>query len=105
MMHLIEKYPDLTAVFAMADVTAIGAIRALRDKGYSIPEDVSVMGFDGIPLGEYYNPKLATIKQQYKILATRSVEILFGMIELKMDAVHEMVSFELAKEESVKIIK
>ena len=105
MMRLIEKYPDLTAVFAMADVTAIGAIRALRDKGYEVPKDISVMGFDGTPLGEYYNPKLATVKQQYKSLATRSVEILFGMIELKMDAVHETVPFELVNEESVQAIK
>ena len=105
MMRLIEKYPDLTAVFAMADVTAIGAIRALRDKGYAVPEDISVMGFDGTPLGEYYNPKLATVKQQYKSLATRSIEILFGMIELKMDAVHETVPFEFVNEESVRVIK
>lgn len=105
MARLIEKYPDLTAVFAMADVTAIGAIRALRDKGYFVPEDISVMGFDGTPLGEYYNPKLSTVKQQYKNLATRSVEILFGMIELKMDAVHETVPFSLVKEESVRVIK
>ena len=45
---------------------AIGAIRALRDLEYRVPEDVSVIGFDGTALAEYYNPKLATIKQQYQ---------------------------------------
>jgi len=102
MERLIAKYPNLTAVFAMSDVTAIGAIRALRDKGYRVPEDISVLGFDGTPLAEYYNPKLVTVKQQYQILATRSVEILFGQIELKKDAVHELVSFELVDGESVR---
>ena len=105
MGRLIDKYPDMTAVFAMSDVTAIGAIRALRDRGYRIPEDISVIGFDGIALAEYYNPKLTTIKQQYQILATRSVEILFGQIELKMDPVHELVPFELVNGESIQVIK
>lgn len=105
MERLIEKYPDLTAVFAMSDVMAIGAIRALLDHGYRVPEDISVIGFDGTSLAEYYNPKLATVKQQYEILATRSVEILFGQIELKMDAVHEIVPFELVSGESIRVIK
>ena len=104
MNRLIEKYPDLTAVFAMSDVMAIGAARALRDRGYRIPEDISVVGFDGTPLAEYYNPKLTTIKQQYQTLATRSVEILFGQIELKKDALHEIVPFEFVSGESVRTV-
>ena len=51
MEQLFEQMPDLTAVFAMADVLAVGAIRAIRDRGLRVPEDVSVMGFDGIELG------------------------------------------------------
>ena len=51
-------------MFAMSDVMAIGAIRALRDLEYRVPEDVSVIGFDGTALAEYDNPTLATIKQQ-----------------------------------------
>ena len=105
MNRLIEKYPDVTAVFAMSDVMAIGAIRALRDRGYEVPQDISVIGFDGTPLAEYYNPKLATVKQQYQTLATRSVEILFGQIELKKDAIYEMVPFELVSGESIRVLK
>ena len=86
-------------------MTAIGAIRALRDRGYRVPEDISVIGFDGIALADYYHPKLTTIKQQYQILATRSVEILFGQIELKMDPVHKLVPFELVNGESIREIK
>ncbi len=103
--RLVEKYPELTAVFAMSDVMAIGAIRGLRDKGYRVPEDISVIGFDGTTLAEYYNPRVATVKQQYEILATRSIEILFGQIDLKMDPVYEYVPFELVSGESIKSIK
>lgn len=105
MKRLIGKYPDLTAVFAMSDVMAIGAIRALRDLDYRIPEDISVIGFDGTDLAEFYNPKLATIRQQYKTLAVRSVEILFGQIELKKEPVYEVVPFEFGSGESIRNLK
>lgn len=104
MKRLIERFPDLTAVFAMSDVMAIGAVRALRDMDYRVPEDISIIGFDGIEPAEYYNPKLTTIKQQYRTLAARSVEILFGQIELKRDPVHEIVPFELVNGESIRKI-
>ena len=105
MLRLIAKYPNLTAVFAMSDVMAIGAIRALIDKGYRIPEDISVIGFDGTASAEYYNPKLATVKQQYQVLATRGVEILLGQIESQKEPIHELVPFELVSGESVRVIK
>lgn len=105
MERLVKKFPDITAVFAMSDVTAIGAIRALRDKGYRVPEDISVIGFDGTTLAEYYNPKLATIKQQYQTLANRSIEILFGQIELKKEPIHELVPFEFVSGESIRVIE
>lgn len=104
MKRLIGKFPDVTAVFAMSDVMAIGAIRALRDLGYRVPEDVSVIGFDGTSLAEYYNPKLATIKQHHQTLANRSIEILFGQIELKKEPIHEIVPFEFVNGESIRVI-
>ena len=104
MKRLIGKFPDVTAEFAMSDVMAIGAIRALRDLGYRVPEDVSVIGFDGTSLAEYYNPKLATIKQQHQTLANRSIEILFGQIELKKEPIHEIVPFEFVNGESIRVI-
>lgn len=101
MEELLKKNQKLTAVFAMSDVMAIGAIRALKDHHLDVPKDISVIGFDGITLADYYNPKLATIKQQYKLLANRSVEILFHLIDFKSPAVHEVVPFELVAGESV----
>ena len=102
MVRLLEKAPDITAVFAMADVTAIGAIRALKDKGFNVPEDISVIGFDGIELADYYNPKLTTIKQPARELAIRGVEILFNFIDFQAGSIHETVSVDLITGESVK---
>ncbi|MFP3155208.1 LacI family transcriptional regulator [Lachnospiraceae bacterium ZAX-1] len=102
MMWLLESVHDITAVFTMSDVMAIGAVRALCDSHLNVPNDISVIGFDGITLAEYYNPKLTTIQQQYKILASRSLEILLNDITLNGVPVHEIVPFHLMQGESVK---
>ena len=60
------------------------------------------MGFDGISLAEYYNPKIATIRQGYKEMAIRSIEVLFGMLDLNRPASHEIIPFELCEGESVR---
>ena len=102
MKKILEEKKPLTAVFAMSDVMAIGAIRAIRDAGLSVPDDISVIGFDGTNLADYYNPKLATIKQEYHVIARKSVEILFNVIDFQKNAVHEIIPFELTLGESVK---
>ncbi len=101
MNRLLEKLPGLTAVFTMSDVMAVGAVRALHDRGLRVPDDISVIGYDGIELAEYYSPKLATIKQSQHQLASRGVEILLDCIEHGAHAVHEIVPFELVEGESV----
>lgn len=98
----LMKNPEITAIFAMSDVMAMGAIRALRDGGLRVPEDISVIGFDGIEMGEYYIPKLATIRQQADLLAQRGVALLLRGIEAHAEASHETVQFELITEGSVK---
>lgn len=101
MQSLLQSAPEITAVFAMSDVMAIGACRCLLDRGVRIPQDISVMGFDGIELTDYYNPKLATIEQSKEQMAQRGVSILIGCIEQQAQATHEMASFRLKEGESV----
>ena len=60
---LMSRSPDLTAIFALSDSIAIGAIRALKDIGLRVPEEVSVIGFDGLILAKYSVPRLSTIQQ------------------------------------------
>lgn len=101
MGRLLDKMPDITAVFAMSDVMAIGAIRAIRDRGLRVPEDISVIGFDGINIGNYMTPRLTTIRQHREGIASRSVEILLECIDGISPAVHEVESFHLVAGESV----
>ena len=80
---------------------AIGAIRALRDNGLQVPEDVSVIGFDGLPLGSYLVPQLSSVAQPMEQMAARSVEILISCIEDGAESVHQTVPFTLLERESL----
>ena len=99
---LLAQNRSFTALFASADVMAIGAIRALRECGKRVPEDVSVVGFDGLPIGDYLVPQLATVGQCVSVMAQRSVEILLGGIEESAPARHETVPFRIYPRESVR---
>ena len=100
--ELLENNWDYTAVFAVADVMAIGAVRALWESGKRVPDDVSVMGFDGLPMSTYLVPQLTTVRQPVQLMAQRSVEILLNAIEQGADPVYETVPFEIYRRESVR---
>lgn len=104
MDQLLSRGIKVTAVFAMADVMAIGAISAIYDYGLRVPEDISVIGFDGIQIGEFYCPKITTIEQNAAQLAKRSYEMLVECIEQNMPARHEYVPFRLKCRQSVRKI-
>lgn len=72
---------DFTALFTIADVMAMGAMRALREKGKRVPEDCSVMAIDGIAVSEYIHPMLSTLCQPVEEMGQKSVDILLDMIE------------------------
>ena len=78
--RLLEKTPGMTALFCISDVLAIGACRGIIEAGKRIPEDISVVGFDGIEEGEYYIPSLTTIRQPLDEIATEGIKSLFEMI-------------------------
>lgn len=99
-MRLIERRADLTAIFAASDIMAMGAVRALHDRGRRVPEDVSVMGFDGIPLASYFVPRLATVRQDTRYMAERGVKLLLKSME-GGEPSHELVPYQLVEGESV----
>ena len=92
--ELLSRNRKHTAIFCMADVMAMGAIRALSDHGLKVPQDVSVIGFDGLPIGDYTVPRLATVRQDVNMLAQRGVELLLQGIERSAKSVHEVVPAE-----------
>lgn len=102
--QLIATGRPFTALFAVADVMAIGAIRALHDNGLRVPQDVSVMGFDGLPLGSFLVPQLSTVIQSAQIMAQRSVEILIDRIQHGGTACHESIPYAICQRESTRRI-
>jgi len=76
---LLDK-GDYTCLLCLSDVFAIGAIKAVQEKGLRVPQDVSVVGFDGIENGAYTNPTLTTFVQPFNEIAEKSVATLLGII-------------------------
>lgn len=81
--HLFEKYPSIDGIFASSDVTAAGAMRAAYRCNRSIPDDVKLIGFDGISLGEMLTPSLSTIEQPIYEMGQQAAKLLIMMIEKK----------------------
>ena len=100
--RLLERGRQFTALFAMADVMAIGAIRALTDHGLKVPEDVSVLGFDGLKLADYMVPKLSTVRQDVDALAEESIRILLENIPTIRPPRHETVPVQVELKESIR---
>ena len=79
--QLLGSGKAFDAIFASTDLIAIGAMRALREAGKRIPEDVSVIGFDDMPLAAYVSPALTTVQQNARMGARGLVEGIVGLIK------------------------
>jgi LacI family transcriptional regulator len=77
---LLSARKPFTALFAFNDISAMGAIRALREAGLRVPHDVSVVGFDDIQSAAYQNPGLTTVRQPLKEMGRTAAEILLRRI-------------------------
>ncbi|MET7480240.1 LacI family DNA-binding transcriptional regulator [Streptomyces sp. NPDC005648] len=73
--------PEVTAVFAANDDMAIGLVRSLSEAGRRVPEDISVVGFDDIPVAEYVTPPLTTVRQPFDAMAQEGLKRLVHAIE------------------------
>ncbi|MEV7075775.1 LacI family DNA-binding transcriptional regulator [Streptomyces sp. NPDC093990] len=72
--ELLAEHPDVTAVFTFNDIIAIGALRAARALGRRVPEDLAVIGFDGLQLGTLVEPALTTVALDTRELGVLAVE-------------------------------
>jgi DNA-binding LacI/PurR family transcriptional regulator len=77
-----------TALFAFNDISAIGAIRALRESGRRVPDDVSVVGFDDIQAAAYQNPALTTVRQPLRRMGELAAQTLTSRVESGPTAPH-----------------
>src|SRR5580692_5833756 len=80
MQGLLEKTRDFTAIFCFNDIAAIGAIRALKDVGLTVPGDVSIVGFDDIQSAAYSTPSLTTVRQPLTEMGQRGAQMLLERI-------------------------
>ena len=74
-----------TAIICQNDHAAIGAIEALQDAGFRVPDDISVVGFDGTELGRLVTPKLTTVEMPLREIGMRGTELLLQLIAAKME--------------------
>ena len=81
MTKLIARRPDIDGVFAASDLMAAGAMRALRDAGRSMPDDVAVVGFDDAPIASLTLPTMTTIRQPLDEMADVAAELLLRRID------------------------
>ncbi|HWO64362.1 MAG TPA: LacI family DNA-binding transcriptional regulator [Umezawaea sp.] len=79
--RLLASHPSATAVFATADILAIGIMEGVADSGATVPDDLSVIGFDNLDLCAYVTPKLTTIAQDIGEKAATAVRMLISSIE------------------------
>jgi len=80
MRDLLARTRDFTAIFCFNDISAIGVIRAIYDAGLSVPEDISVIGFDDIMSAAYHKPSLTTVRQPLREMGREGAQVLLDMI-------------------------
>lgn len=102
---LIESGQLFSAVFASADTMAAGVYRAVHEAGLQIPEDVSVVGFDGIDLGDYLQPKLTTMAQPVNEMADAIIDQLYDLIDGRCGNRNQIFEGKLLEKESVRQMK
>ncbi len=100
MKSLLASNEEFTAVYCISDSMAIGASKAILDSGKRIPEDYSVVGFDGLDMTYYYNPSITTIRQPVEDMARETTKILFDLIIKKTKNRHKVFEGELIERDS-----
>jgi LacI family transcriptional regulator len=89
MLRLLPQNPD--AVFVASDAMALGALRALRESGKRVPEDVAMVGFDDIPSATHMDPPLTTVRQNIQRMGQLAAETLLQMLDEGIAPPHHLV--------------
>jgi DNA-binding LacI/PurR family transcriptional regulator len=76
----LAEDPEVTAVFVANDQMALGVLRALHERGRSIPREISVVGFDDIPEAQYFTPPLTTVRQDFGEMGRSSLRLLLALM-------------------------
>lgn len=77
----MRRAPDYTAIFAANDSLALGLLHGFHDRGFSVPEDISIVGFDDMSGAAHFIPPLTTVRQDFGAVARKAVEVLKAAAE------------------------
>jgi len=91
---------EITAIFVGNDQMALGVLRALREAGRRVPEDVSVVGFDDMPESAYFWPPLTTVRQDFEEVGSHAFHVLLDQMAGRSSQVRRLVEPELIVRES-----
>lgn len=98
---VLASHPEITAIFAASDTMALGAMNAIKAAGYTIGQDFTLIGFDGISILRYTSPPLATVAQGLVRIGELACETLFNICQGKPFDPQNHVDFELLPRASI----
>lgn len=94
-IDLLKDKNDVDSIFVGNDFMAIGVLKAIEQSGKRVPEDISVIGFDGIKLGEQLNPSLTTMAQPLYEIGQKATETLIDMIQNNKTDNNDVIEFKV----------
>ena len=104
--ELLMKYPDIDGIFGGNDLMAVGVLKAAEQLKIKIPEELSLIGFDGIQLGKLTSPEITTMAQPIYQLGNAAAELILKMIEGKsLPKLHYQFPTALNKGQSTRILE
>lgn len=104
MNRLLEKEEEITAVFCASDDMAIGALKAIEEHGLKVPEDISLMGFDGIDIIDYINPKIGTVYQPLFEYGAEAAKILISQIEDGRASTDLILGYTIKENDTIRVV-
>jgi len=102
--QILQKGEPPTCIFYPDDITCLGGMNILRDCGYSIPRDISVVGFDGIQLSQIIHPRITTYRQDMETIGRNALHLLLHEIEnpgTSLPRQHQLIPGEMLPGETV----
>lgn len=101
---LIKDNPEITALFCQSDVMAVGAMKAIKDLGKKVPKDISIAGFDDIPVAAYTSPSLTTVQQNFYEIGIEAAKGLLEIIEKKQSGKRFIVNHKIIERKSISYV-
>ena len=86
--YLLSQHSNITGIIALNDRMAIGAIQYIHNQGHNVPNDISVVGFDNLPITEVFHPPITTIDQHGQQLGSTAAELLIAHIDDPLNSSH-----------------